>query len=155
MRAVSVLPVESNRHTSTLVAWAENRAKLTPFPSQFAPLGSGRASLMAASFICGAFMFSRQREASVVPSDVTPMDVPPYGPFGLLLLAAENEVGELDQHCRLEVSRERRRAGEGQQGHDGRFEPEVGHALAAARVAMGVSFTGRLMRAAKIPSATE
>ena len=34
-----VLPSLSNRHSSTLVAWAENRAKLTPRPSQVAPSG--------------------------------------------------------------------------------------------------------------------
>src|SRR5690349_15038308 len=30
----------SNRHSSTLVAWAENSAKLTPTPSQVAPSGN-------------------------------------------------------------------------------------------------------------------
>src|SRR5262249_42649638 len=33
---------ESNRHNSTLVACSENRAKLTPAPSQVAPRGYGR-----------------------------------------------------------------------------------------------------------------
>ncbi|MNC49016.1 hypothetical protein D3C75_981650 [compost metagenome] len=44
MRSISCSPVESNRHSSTLVALAENRAKLTPRPSQVAPRGKGRPS---------------------------------------------------------------------------------------------------------------
>src|SRR5690606_7737536 len=34
-------PRSSNRHSSTLVAWREYRAKLTPSPSQVAPSGYG------------------------------------------------------------------------------------------------------------------
>src|SRR4051812_4645997 len=44
MRSISVSPVMSNRQSSTLVAWAEKSAKLTPRPSQVAPSGFGRPS---------------------------------------------------------------------------------------------------------------
>src|SRR5215510_10529813 len=40
MRSSSRLPSMSNRHSSTLLAWAENSAKLTPTPSQVAPSGN-------------------------------------------------------------------------------------------------------------------
>src|ERR1700745_2524010 len=41
MRADSALAsAESNRHSSTLAACSENRAKLTPAPSQVAPRGA-------------------------------------------------------------------------------------------------------------------
>src|SRR5690348_18067605 len=40
MRSSSRLPSMSNRHSSTLPAWAENSAKLTPTPSQVAPSGN-------------------------------------------------------------------------------------------------------------------
>ena len=43
IRSVSVSPA-SNRHTSTFVACAENREKLTPLPSQVAPRGRGSPS---------------------------------------------------------------------------------------------------------------
>src|SRR3954453_6383020 len=46
MRAVSRAPLLSNRQTSTFVACAENRTKLVPLPSQVAPRGSGRPSLI-------------------------------------------------------------------------------------------------------------
>src|SRR5439155_22952008 len=38
----SSFPCSSKRHTSTLLALAENNAKFTPSPSQEAPLGYGR-----------------------------------------------------------------------------------------------------------------
>src|SRR5262245_46840840 len=41
MRSVSRLPSRLNRHNSTLVALAENRAKFVPRPSQLAPSGCG------------------------------------------------------------------------------------------------------------------
>src|SRR5262249_6050863 len=40
MRSSSVLPSMSNRQSSTLLACAENSAKLTPTPSQVAPSGN-------------------------------------------------------------------------------------------------------------------
>src|SRR3954468_24846147 len=46
MRSVWRLPGRSNRHRSTPVACAENRAKLTPLPSQVAPSGTGAPSSM-------------------------------------------------------------------------------------------------------------
>src|SRR5690606_18966183 len=45
MRSISVLPCSSNRQSSTRVACAENRAKLTPRPSQLAPSGNGVPSV--------------------------------------------------------------------------------------------------------------
>src|ERR1700739_814631 len=44
MRSISCPPVWSKRHTSTLVALAENSEKLTPLPSQLAPIGIGTPS---------------------------------------------------------------------------------------------------------------
>src|SRR5690554_1218649 len=44
MRSSSSRPVASNRHSSTLLALAENRAKFTPRPSQVAPSGNGSPS---------------------------------------------------------------------------------------------------------------
>src|SRR5512132_815491 len=41
MRSVSRLPSRSNRHSSTLVAFAEKSAKFVPRPSQVAPSGLG------------------------------------------------------------------------------------------------------------------
>src|SRR5438874_2413448 len=41
IRSVSRRPSRSNRHNSTLVAWAEKRAKFVPRPSQVAPSGCG------------------------------------------------------------------------------------------------------------------
>src|SRR5262245_28697271 len=41
MRSVSRLPSRSNRHSSTLVAFAEKTAKFVPRPSQVAPSGFG------------------------------------------------------------------------------------------------------------------
>src|ERR1700730_18951816 len=46
MRSSSFCPASSKRHSSTLVAWAVNRAKLTPRPSQVAPKGNGLPSLI-------------------------------------------------------------------------------------------------------------
>src|ERR1700733_1755103 len=46
MRSSSVRPESSNRQSSTLVAFAENSAKLTPKPSQVAPRGLGEPSLI-------------------------------------------------------------------------------------------------------------
>src|SRR3970040_1853404 len=46
MRVVS-FPCESKKQTSTLVAFAENSAKLTPFPSHVAPRGYGSPSFTA------------------------------------------------------------------------------------------------------------
>ncbi len=42
MRSSSVVPVWSKMQSSTFVALAENRAKLTPSPSHVAPRGNGR-----------------------------------------------------------------------------------------------------------------
>src|SRR5437764_5721229 len=44
MRSISRRPCSSKRHSSTLVAVAENSAKFTPSPSQVAPSGWGRPS---------------------------------------------------------------------------------------------------------------
>src|SRR4051812_19508276 len=44
MRSSSVAPCASNTHSSTFVAWEENREKLTPRPSQVAPRGLGSPS---------------------------------------------------------------------------------------------------------------
>src|SRR5580658_1391660 len=44
-RSSSLAPTESNRHTSTLVACAENSVKLVPLPSQIAPWAWGVPSL--------------------------------------------------------------------------------------------------------------
>src|SRR5262249_19093084 len=44
MRSISVSPALSNRHNSTFVALAENKAKFTPSPFQVAPSGKGRPS---------------------------------------------------------------------------------------------------------------
>src|SRR6185312_6472317 len=41
MRSTSLRPVRSNKHSSTFVALAENRAKFVPRPSQLAPSGYG------------------------------------------------------------------------------------------------------------------
>ena len=41
MRSTSVVPSMSKMHNSTLLACAENSAKLTPIPSQVAPSGKG------------------------------------------------------------------------------------------------------------------
>src|SRR3989344_2110771 len=55
MRSSSVSPVLSNRHSSTLVACAENSAKLTPRPSQVAPSGNGWPSdIRECRITCGA-----------------------------------------------------------------------------------------------------
>src|SRR5829696_9240922 len=48
MRSVSRRPDGSKRQRSTAVAWAENRAKFTPFPSQVAPRGRGAPSSIRA-----------------------------------------------------------------------------------------------------------
>src|SRR4029077_1709004 len=44
MRSSSRSPRSSNRHSSTLVALAEKRAKCVPLPSHAAPQGCGRPS---------------------------------------------------------------------------------------------------------------
>src|SRR5450755_833827 len=44
MRSTSRVPVESNRQSSTLVAWAEKSAKFVPRPSHLAPSGKGKPS---------------------------------------------------------------------------------------------------------------
>src|SRR5215218_11218822 len=44
MRSSSLRPCGSKRQRSTAVAWAENRAKLTPLPSKVAPSGAGAPS---------------------------------------------------------------------------------------------------------------
>src|SRR6202035_5571587 len=44
MRSSSRSPFSSNRQTATFVAWAENRAKFVPLPSQVAPPGNGAPS---------------------------------------------------------------------------------------------------------------
>src|SRR5688572_18536977 len=62
MRLVSVLPPASKRQTSTLVALAEKSAKLTPFPSQWAPRGYGEPSVTVLSLRSGAFMPYRDSE---------------------------------------------------------------------------------------------
>src|SRR5829696_1032429 len=46
MRSSSRRPCGSKRQRSTAVAWAENRAKLTPLPSKVAPSGAGAPSSM-------------------------------------------------------------------------------------------------------------
>jgi len=46
MRSVSRSPQLSNRQSSTFVAWAENSEKLVPRPSQLAPRGCGKPSLI-------------------------------------------------------------------------------------------------------------
>src|SRR5207244_3022722 len=94
-------------------------------------------------------MFSRQRNASSVPR------VPRFISRSAYALGAEDEIGELDQHPGLQVGRERRGAGEGEQHHERRLGPETRHAAAGARWAIGVSFTGRLRSAATMPRATE
>src|ERR1700730_16187012 len=49
MRSSSFSPLSSKRHNSTFVACAENKAKLTPSPSQVAPKGNGEPSAMRIS----------------------------------------------------------------------------------------------------------
>src|SRR4051812_27738224 len=44
MRSSSFFPSSSNRHSSTFKAFAENKAKFTPRPSQVAPSGCGDPS---------------------------------------------------------------------------------------------------------------
>src|SRR6185437_1306804 len=56
IRSSSVCPLLSNRHSSTLVAWAENSEKLTPIPSQVAPRGSGDPSLRRETLSAGGMM---------------------------------------------------------------------------------------------------
>src|SRR5450830_175645 len=53
MRSSSTSPLSSNTHSSTLVALAENRAKLTPRPSQVAPSGKGRPSRIREGWASG------------------------------------------------------------------------------------------------------
>src|SRR5687768_12984197 len=62
MRLVSLFPPASKRQTSTLVALAEKSAKLTPFPSQWAPRGYGEPSVTVLSLRSGAFMPYRDSE---------------------------------------------------------------------------------------------
>src|SRR6478672_12295511 len=51
MRSVSVLPVGSNRHSSTFSAVLENSAKFVPRPSQVAPSGCGEpAEILRSDF---------------------------------------------------------------------------------------------------------
>src|SRR5688572_24365854 len=91
MRLVSDLPAPSKRQTSTLVAWAEKSAKLTPFPSQLAPRGYGKPSMMVLSLRSGAFMPDRQRKATIVPTQVQPGHAilgTLHGPAGGTWLAA-------------------------------------------------------------------
>src|SRR5437868_6974000 len=60
-------PWESNRQSSTRVAWPEKSAKLTPLPSQLAPRGYGEPSRTSAgSFRSGAFMGPRAETVVVV-----------------------------------------------------------------------------------------
>src|ERR1700754_2998909 len=56
MRSSSRSPLSSNRHSSTLVACAENSAKLTPLLSQVAPSGNGEPSEMRRSYGMGTLM---------------------------------------------------------------------------------------------------
>src|SRR5512138_2488473 len=44
MRSSSFSPSESNKHSSTFVAFAENSEKFTPLPSHVAPRGCGKPS---------------------------------------------------------------------------------------------------------------
>src|SRR3954452_17648349 len=53
MRSSSRRPCPSNRHSSTLVALAENRAKLTPEPSHRAPSGNGEPCEMREALAMG------------------------------------------------------------------------------------------------------
>src|SRR5450830_1758256 len=53
MRSSSTSPLSSNTHSSTLVALAENSAKLTPRPSQVAPSGKGRPSRIREAWASG------------------------------------------------------------------------------------------------------
>src|SRR3954451_13887778 len=50
MRSSSLLPVGSNRQSSTFSAVLENNAKFVPRPSQVAPTGCGAAAAMRSDF---------------------------------------------------------------------------------------------------------
>ena len=71
-------PVPSNRQTSTLVAFAENRAKLVPLPSQVAPRGRGSPSRRR-FFTMSATGFSSGKvcrdKAAVASNGSSPPDV--------------------------------------------------------------------------------
>ncbi|CAI8897495.1 hypothetical protein EMIT0P228_20460 [Pseudomonas brassicacearum] len=57
MRSSSTSPASSKMHSSTLVALAENSAKLTPRPSQVAPSGKGSPSRIREASITGGGVF--------------------------------------------------------------------------------------------------